>query len=55
MASPKDPANTNRAHPVLRRADFSKNLRDDNDAPLRFSPDAAQLDAIGLQIDAINL
>ena len=26
-ASPKDPANTNRAHPILRRADFSKNLR----------------------------
>ena len=33
-ASPKDPAHTNRAHPILRRADFSKNLRDDNDAPL---------------------
>ena len=25
-ASPKDPANTNRAHPILRRADFSRNL-----------------------------
>ena len=23
-ASPKDPANTNRAHPILRRADFQR-------------------------------